>query len=50
MDRRECDILIRNGQVITMDPERNVFSPGAVAVSGSRIAEVGPDAGPAKPL
>ena len=44
MDRRECDILIRNGQVITMDPERSVFRPGAVAVSGSRILEVGPDA------
>ena len=44
MDRRECDILIHNGQVITMDPERNVFRPGAVAVSGSRIVEVGPDA------
>ena len=44
MNRSICDILIRNGQVITMDPERRIYWPGAVAVTGSRIVEVGADA------
>ena len=44
MNRSKCDILIRNGQVITMDSERRIYRPGAVAISGSRIVEVGADA------
>ena len=44
MNRSACDILIRNGQVITMDSERRIYRPGAVAISGSRIVEVGADA------
>ncbi len=39
-----CDILIRNGQVITMDSERRIYLPGAVAITGSRVVEVGADA------
>jgi len=34
-------ILIKNGYVITMDPQRNVFTKGAVAVEGTEIVETG---------
>ena len=44
MNRSTCDILIHNGQVITMDSERRIFRPGAVAITGSRIVEIGADA------
>ena len=43
-DREACDLLIRNGQIITMDAERRIYCSGAVAISGSRIVEVGRDA------
>jgi 5-methylthioadenosine/S-adenosylhomocysteine deaminase len=35
-----CDVLIQ-GVVITVDPERRVFTDGYVAIEGSRIAAVG---------
>ena len=38
-----CDLLIRNAFVITVDTERRVFSPGAVAVRGHTVAAVGPE-------
>src|SRR5690606_13989843 len=38
-----CDILVRNGYVISMDAERRIFAPGAVAITGSRISAVGPE-------
>ena len=38
-----CDAIVKNGFVITMDEERRIFSPGAVAVRGRRIAAVGPE-------
>ena len=38
-----CDLLIRNGYVVTMDEERRVFPCGAVAVDGRRIAALGPE-------
>ena len=44
MNKSACDILIRNGQIITIDSERRIYRPGAVAVTGPRIVEVGPDA------
>ena len=50
MNKTPCDTLIRNGQVITIDSERRIYRPGAVAVTGSRIVEVGPGRRPAKPL
>ena len=43
MNKTTCDILIRNGQVISMDTERRIYSSGAVAITGSRIVEVGRD-------
>ena len=44
MNKSTCDILIHNGQIITMDPERRIYRPGAVAVAGPRIVGVGADA------
>ena len=44
MNKSTCDILIHNGQIITMDPERRIYRPGAVAVAGTRIVGVGADA------
>jgi len=43
-----ADLLLTNGWVLTMDPRRREFHPGFVAVSGHRIAAVGPmaDAAP----
>ena len=43
MNKSTCDILIHNGQIITMDPDRRIYCPGAVAISGSRILAVGTD-------
>ena len=37
-----CDLLIVNGHVLTMDSKRTVFADGAVAIKGSRIVAVGP--------
>jgi len=36
-----ADLIIRNGYVVTMDPERRVLSDGAVAIEGNRIVAVG---------
>ena len=44
MNKSTCDILIYNGQIITMDLERRIYRTGAVAITGSRIVEVGTDA------
>ncbi|OAJ54426.1 amidohydrolase [Paraburkholderia ginsengiterrae] len=42
MDNRErVDVLIENGCVITVDPQRRVIDNGAVAVKGDRIVAVG---------
>jgi 5-methylthioadenosine/S-adenosylhomocysteine deaminase len=39
-----CDLLIRHGYVLTVDPERTVHPDGAIAITGSIISAVGPDA------
>ena len=44
MNKSTCDILIHNGQILTMDSERRIYRPGAMAITGSRIIEVGADA------
>lgn len=38
------DVLLCGGTVVTMDPERNVYAPGAVALSGTTIVAVGSEA------
>ncbi len=38
---KSVDILIKNGSVLTMDPEDTLIENGAVAVSADRIVEVG---------
>ena len=40
----ECDLLVRNAYVITLDEQRRVYPSGAVAIRGRRIVAVGPDA------
>lgn len=37
------DMMIRNGKVLTMVPDNAVIERGAVAVSGDRIVEIGPE-------
>ena len=44
MTKSTCDILIHNGQILSMDSERRIYRPGAVAITGSRITDVGVDA------
>jgi 5-methylthioadenosine/S-adenosylhomocysteine deaminase len=39
------DLLLTGGTVITVDDERRVLEPGAVAIAGERIGYVGPAAG-----
>jgi len=39
--RSRVDLLLRGGVVLTMDPARRVFSPGAVAVRDGQIVAVG---------
>jgi 5-methylthioadenosine/S-adenosylhomocysteine deaminase len=41
VEHRACDLLLTGGVVVTMDDERRVIEPGAVAVAGDRIAAVG---------
>lgn len=39
-----CDILIRNGIVVTLDHERRLIDRGAIAIAGNAILWVGADA------
>src|SRR5438445_9062905 len=36
-----CDLLLTGAAVVTVDDERRVIDPGAVAVEGDRIVRVG---------
>lgn len=38
-----CDLIIDNGCVLTLDGERRIHAPGAVAVRGREIVAVGPE-------
>ena len=38
-----ADIIITNGIVVTMDPQRRVIEDGAVAIEKDRIVAVGHD-------
>jgi 5-methylthioadenosine/S-adenosylhomocysteine deaminase len=39
-----ADLVVRNGTIVTVDPQRRVIPHGAVAVEGGRIAAVGAEA------
>lgn len=39
---RPCDLLLTGGTVVTVDDDRRILRPGAVAITGNRIAAVGP--------
>jgi len=41
---QDCDILVRNAYVLTMDVRRSVHPSGAIAVRGNSIVAVGPEA------
>lgn len=44
MSRPEpCDLMVRNGLVITVNPKREIFPQGAIAIAGNRILAVGPE-------
>ncbi len=45
-----CDLLVTNGHVLTMDGDFTAFPDGAVAITGGRIAAVGPIADAAEVL
>jgi 5-methylthioadenosine/S-adenosylhomocysteine deaminase len=42
--RQTVSLLVSGGVVLTVDPADDVYAPGAVAIDGSRIVAVGPDA------
>ena len=41
---KNCDILLINAIVLTMDEDFNQYEPGAVAIQNDSILEVGPEA------
>ena len=41
MTRAHCDLLVRNAQVVTMNAQRTIYEPGAIAVEGARIKGFG---------
>ena len=44
MKPQEADLIVRNGYILTMDPQRRLISGGAVAIQGRTIVGVGLDA------
>ncbi|HEV2290043.1 MAG TPA: amidohydrolase [Candidatus Acidoferrales bacterium] len=42
--KRQADLIIAHGTVVTMDAARHIYNPGAVAVRGEAILAVGPEA------
>ncbi len=42
-ERQTCDILVKNGFVLTMDDSRRIYASGAIAITGRYIAAVGPE-------
>jgi 5-methylthioadenosine/S-adenosylhomocysteine deaminase len=42
--KNPCDIIVRNGCILTLDADRTVYADGAIAIRGNAIAAVGSDA------
>src|SRR5690242_5505733 len=40
---RTCDVLIRNGCILTMDAQRSILAGASIAITGNEIAAVGSD-------
>ncbi len=40
---RNCDLIIKNGCLLTMDERRAIIPRGAIAVAGHTIAAAGPE-------
>ncbi|MCC6469429.1 MAG: amidohydrolase family protein [Alphaproteobacteria bacterium] len=40
----QCDLIIRNACVLTMDAKRSIHAPGAIAIKGHAIVAAGPEA------
>jgi cytosine/adenosine deaminase-related metal-dependent hydrolase len=40
-NKKKCDLLIHNAYVITMNPNREIYTHGAIAISGKNIIDVG---------
>ena len=38
-----CDLIVKGGQVLTLDARRTIYAAGAVAVRGHTIVAVGPE-------
>lgn len=41
LNSEPCDLLLTGGSVVTVDDERRVLDPGAIAITGNRISAVG---------
>ncbi len=48
MPKKQASILIRHGDVLTLNSNREILKDGAIAIVGEKIADVGPDARLAK--
>ena len=40
---RKVDLLLRHGQVLTMDGQRRIYADAAIAIRDGRIKAIGPD-------
>jgi len=38
----QAELLLANGTIVTVDPERRVLTHSSVAVANGRIVEIGP--------
>src|SRR5436189_225875 len=38
----DCDLIVRNAMVVTMDKQRTIYRDGGIAITGTDIAMVGP--------
>lgn len=43
MNGNHCDLLLTGGTVVSVDDDRTIYDPGAVAITGSHIVAVGPE-------